>query len=89
MRWSYHARRRPVANVAIEAGAQIINDITGFRDDPSMIDVARESGSAVIVMHMLGSPKTMQKEIRYESFPKDIHDFFEIGSLCWSVPVSP
>ncbi len=73
---SIDTRRRPVADIAIEAGAQIINDITGFRDDPSMIDLARESGSAVIVMHMLGSPKTMQKEIRYESFPNDIYNFF-------------
>jgi dihydropteroate synthase len=74
---SIDTRRRPVADIAIDAGAQIINDITGFRDDQSMMDLARESGSAVIVMHMLGSPKTMQKEIRYESFPNDIYDFFQ------------
>ena len=72
---SIDTRRRPVAETAIKAGAQIINDVTGFRDDPSMIDLARESGVAVVVMHMLGSPKTMQIDIRYESFPHDIHKF--------------
>jgi dihydropteroate synthase len=74
---SVDTRRRPVAEKAINAGAQIINDVTGFRDDPSMIDLARESGAAVVVMHMLGSPKTMQMDIRYESFPDDIHKFFQ------------
>ncbi len=73
---SIDTRRRPVAESAIEAGAQIINDITGFRDDPSMIDLAREAGSAVVVMHMLGAPKTMQKDISYRSFPNDIYNFF-------------
>jgi dihydropteroate synthase len=74
---SIDTRRRPVAETAIKAGAQIINDVTGFRDDPSMIELARESGAALVVMHMLGSPKTMQTDIRYESFPDDIHNFFE------------
>jgi len=74
---SIDTRRRPVAETAIKAGAQIINDVTGFRDDPSMIDLARESGVAVVVMHMLGSPKTMQIDIRYESFPHDIYEFFQ------------
>ncbi len=87
---SIDTRRRPVADIAIRAGAQIINDITGFRDDPSMIDLARESGSALVVMHMLGSPKTMQKEIRYESFPNDIYDFFrERISLLEGAGISP
>jgi dihydropteroate synthase len=74
---SIDTRRRAVAEAAIKAGASIINDITGFRDDPSMIDLARETGAAVIVMHMLGQPRTMQQDIRYQSFPGDIYEFFQ------------
>jgi dihydropteroate synthase len=73
---SIDTRRRPIAEAAIKAGATIINDIAGFRDDPSMIDLARETGAAVVVMHMLGQPKNMQKDINYISFPGDIYDFF-------------
>jgi dihydropteroate synthase len=73
---SIDTRRRPIAEAAIRAGATIINDVAGFRDDPSMIDLARESAAAVVVMHMLGQPKNMQKEIQYESFPRDLYDFF-------------
>ncbi|MFZ5866764.1 MAG: dihydropteroate synthase [Thermodesulfobacteriota bacterium] len=72
---SIDTRRSVVAEEALKAGAQIINDVSGFRDDPEMIEVARQSGAGVIVMHMLGSPKTMQQEIHYESFPHDIYHF--------------
>lgn len=73
---SIDTRRRRVAEPAIEAGARIINDVAGFRHDPSMIDLARETSVGVVVMHMLGEPKTMQETIQYRSFPQDIHDFF-------------
>jgi dihydropteroate synthase len=74
---SIDTRRRVVAEAAVEAGAQIINDIAGFRDDPGLAELAREAATGVIVMHMLGRPKTMQQRIHYHSFPRDIHDFFE------------
>jgi len=74
---SVDTRRRRVAEQAIKAGATVINDVSGFRDDPSMVDLAREAGSGVIVMHMLGKPKTMQQDISYRSFPGDIIVFFE------------
>ena len=73
---SIDTRRSGVARKALDAGAQILNDITGFRDDPDMVRTAAESGAAIVIMHMLGTPKTMQKEIRYASFPGDIPDFF-------------
>ena len=73
---SIDTRRREVAEAAFGAGAQIINDVAGFRDDPSMVDFARECGAAVVVMHMLGTPKTMQVDIKYDSFPGDLYDFF-------------
>jgi dihydropteroate synthase len=74
---SVDTRRGKVAEEAIKAGATIINDISGFRDDPYMVDLARETGCGVVVMHMLGEPKTMQADIHYNAFPQDIYDFFE------------
>jgi dihydropteroate synthase len=73
---SIDTRRRTVAEAAISAGAGIINDITGFRDDPSMLDLARETSAGLVVMHMIGEPKNMQQQIHYDSFPGDIFDFF-------------
>ncbi len=80
---SIDTRRRAVAEAALKAGAQILNDVSGFRNDPTLVDLGRESGAALVAMHMLGSPRTMQKEIRYHSFPQDIYDFFaqRIGYL--------
>ncbi len=76
-RISIDTRRRAVAEAAIEAGASIINDVSGFRDDPSMVDLAREAGTGVVVMHMLGRPGTMQANIQYHAFPGDIYEFFQ------------
>jgi dihydropteroate synthase len=72
---SIDTRRSEVARAAIEAGACIVNDITGFRDDPDIIDLVSRTGAGAIIMHMLGMPKTMQTEIVYERFPEDIYDF--------------
>ncbi|MCX5860605.1 MAG: dihydropteroate synthase [Deltaproteobacteria bacterium] len=73
---SVDTRRRSIAEAAIRVGARIINDVSGFRDDPRMVDVAREAETGLVVMHMLGKPKTMQIEINYDSFPGDIYEFF-------------
>jgi dihydropteroate synthase len=72
---SVDTRRRTVAKAAVEAGAQIINDVSGFRDDPGLVELARDSGCGVVVMHMLGNPRTMQQDIRYHLFPADIYEF--------------
>lgn len=79
---SIDTRRSQVASAAIEAGASIVNDVAGFRDDPRSLDLAQEAGAAVVIMHMLGQPKTMQQEIRYDSFPNDIYTFFEERIEC-------
>jgi len=60
-----------VAQAAIGAGAQIINDISGLRDK-QMIKVAARCKASVVIMHMLGRPQTMQKIISYESLIDDI-----------------
>ncbi|MFH1191808.1 MAG: dihydropteroate synthase [Candidatus Omnitrophota bacterium] len=60
-----------VAQAALGAGAQIINDISGLRDK-RMIKVAAKYNAAVVIMHMLGSPANMQKKIVYRSLIDDI-----------------
>jgi dihydropteroate synthase len=55
-----------VAERALAAGARVINDVTALSGDPRMADVARESGAGVVLMHMRGTPRTMQDDPRYE-----------------------
>lgn len=66
-----------VAAKAIEAGALIINDVTGLKGDPDMPRVAAETGAGVIIMHMLGTPRTMQTGPVYEDVVAAVRDFFE------------
>jgi dihydropteroate synthase len=65
-----------VARACLEAGASIINDVSGFRD-PEMIRVAAEHRAGVIVMHMQGTPQTMQQEPRYTDVVREVGAFFE------------
>ena len=57
--------RAAVAEAALAAGAHIVNDITGFREEPSILDVAARHGAAVIAMHIKGRPATMQQHPTY------------------------
>ena len=57
--------RATVAEGALRAGAHIVNDITGFREDPAILDVAAQHGAAVIAMHIQGRPATMQQYPHY------------------------
>jgi len=66
-----------VARRAIEAGASLINDIGALRFDPEMTDVAVEFGVPVILMHMLGTPKTMQVSPSYDDVVGEIKAFLE------------
>jgi dihydropteroate synthase len=60
-----------VARRAIEAGAQIINSIGGF-DDPTMRDVARESGAAIVIMHIQGRPRVHHPNPTYDDVVEDV-----------------
>ena len=68
---SIDTRHPQVARACVDAGAAIINDVTGFRS-PEMCEVARENDAGLVVMHMLGEPKTMQEDIRYDDVVADI-----------------
>ena len=65
-----------VARAAIEKGAVIINDITGGRGDPGMFALAAEKQAALIIMHMQGTPETMQLAPTYDDVVSEVADFF-------------
>jgi dihydropteroate synthase len=61
-----------IARRAVDSGAEIINDISALRFDPQMINVARESGCPIILMHMQQTPKDMQQDPRYDALMPEI-----------------
>jgi dihydropteroate synthase len=65
-----------VARACIDAGAEIVNDVSGLRD-PGMVEVVRDTKAGVIVMHMPGTPKTMQDHAQYGDVVADVGSFFE------------
>jgi len=69
---TYKAR---VAEMAIEKGAGMVNDITALRGDEKMAKVIAEYNVPVCIMHMKGTPKTMQKNVHYKDVMKDIIKF--------------
>ena len=58
---SVDTRRAAVAKLALEAGAEIVNDVSGLRTDPHLAEVARRARAPLILMHMWGTPQTMQR----------------------------
>ncbi len=62
---SVDTRKAMVAKEALEAGANIINDVSALEGDSTMVRVARDYGAGVILMHMRGDPATMQQDPRY------------------------
>jgi len=78
---TYKAR---VAADALAAGAYMINDISALRVDPEMVAVVRDAECPVILMHMLGEPKTMQQDPAYGDVVQELHGFF-VERLNWAV----
>jgi len=64
-----------VAGAALEQGATIINDISAGRDDPGMLGLVAEAGTPYIIMHMQGTPRTMQDNPRYDDVVAEIRSF--------------
>ena len=73
---SIDTSKSQVARAAIEAGASIVNDVTGGRGDEQMLPLIAESESAFVIMHMQGNPRTMQVQPRYQDVVSEITDFF-------------
>jgi dihydropteroate synthase len=74
---SVDTSKAEVARQALAAGAHIINDITALQGDPAMPDVVRAYEAGVILMHMQGTPATMQLAPRYEDVVAEVVDFLE------------
>lgn len=72
---SIDTSKAEVARAAMEAGAEIINDVTALRGDDAMGAVAAETGAGVVLMHMRGTPRTMQKDPHYEDAVREVRDF--------------
>ncbi|MEN7548046.1 dihydropteroate synthase [Rapidithrix thailandica] len=69
--------RAKVAKAAVEAGADLINDISGGELDATMFDVVAASGVPYILMHMRGNPQNMQQLTQYENLLEEIIDYFQ------------
>tara|TARA_B100001245_G_scaffold73995_1_gene52449 strand:- start:150 stop:989 length:840 start_codon:yes stop_codon:yes gene_type:complete len=66
-----------VARKSIATGAGMVNDISGMTFDPNMVDVIKDSGLPVVIMHIKGTPKNMQKKPYYEDLMQELTEYFE------------
>jgi dihydropteroate synthase len=73
---SIDTMKSAVAAAALDAGADIVNDVSGLRADPAMAGVCAASGCGVVVMHMRGEPRTMQLAPEYNDVVAEVRGFF-------------
>ena len=66
-----------VAAAALDAGADYVNDVTAFRSDPELAGLVAERGVDCCLMHMLGTPRTMQRDPRYDDVVSEVKAFLE------------
>jgi len=71
---SVDTRKPEVAIAALDAGASVVNDIAGGRNS-ALLETVSRSGAGVVLMHMLGEPKTMQDDPRYDDVVAEVHEF--------------
>jgi dihydropteroate synthase len=74
-RLSIDTSKAAVAAAALDAGASIVNDVTALRGDPEMAALVAERGCGCCLMHMLGEPRTMQRDPRYVDVVDDVRAF--------------
>jgi dihydropteroate synthase len=72
---SVDTSKAPVAAAALDAGAAIVNDVTALRGDLEMAALCAERNATVVLMHMLGEPRTMQDDPRYEDVVAEVKAF--------------
>lgn len=80
-----------VARVALDLGASVINDVTGFRlrdasGRPEMAKVAEAHGASAIIMHMQGAPKTMQRDPHYDDVVAEVRDYLREAAEASGLP---
>lgn len=74
---SIDTRKALVARAAIDAGAEIVNDISGLEGDPEMLPLVVATGVGMCAMHMQGTPQTMQDNPQYDDIVAEIHHYLE------------
>jgi dihydropteroate synthase len=74
---SIDTAKADVARRAVELGAVLVNDVTALRGDPSMAETVAESGAYLCLMHLLGEPRTMQRDPRYDDVVDEVRAFLE------------
>ncbi len=72
---SIDTSKRAVAEAALDAGAEIVNDVTALRAEPELAALCAERGCGVVLMHMLGTPRTMQEDPRYDDVVDEVKAF--------------
>ena len=74
---SIDTTKRAVAAAALDAGACMVNDVSAFRFEPGLATLVAEHGARCCLMHMLGEPRTMQRDPRYEDVVSEVKSFLE------------
>jgi len=74
---SIDTSKSAVAREALHSGAILVNDVTALRGDPAMVDVVASVGAGIVLMHMQGTPRTMQQAPHYDDVIGEISEFFE------------
>ena len=77
VRVSVDTSKAAVAHAALDAGADVVNDVTAFRGDPEMAGVVASAGVDCCLMHMKGEPRTMQEDPRYDDVVSEVASFLE------------
>ncbi len=94
---SIDSRRAETVGAALEAGAEIVNDVTALEADPDSMALVSGSGAAIVLMHMQGVPQSMQDNPTYANAPLDIYDYLAdriaaceaAGIGRWRIAVDP
>jgi len=81
---SIDTSKSEVAKAALDAGASIINDVTAGRNDEKMLPLAATRKAALVLMHMQGEPRTMQKNPEYSDVVREVADFFR-QQYAWAI----
>jgi dihydropteroate synthase len=74
---SIDTAKAEVARRALGLGAELVNDVTALRSDPEVAEVVAESDAYLCLMHMLGEPRTMQVDPRYDDVVSDVKAFLD------------
>jgi dihydropteroate synthase len=77
---SIDTMKADVARRAVDSGAVVLNDVSGLRHDPLLADVAARAGAGLILMHMRGTPRTMQSDLEYDDLVGQVQDGLQ-GSM--------